>query len=83
MSVYFFFLATLWDLEHTIQSYQTLARCSRKLKLHNPRLVKERTRTYTDFAANLRSLWNMVPPVHPTTAVQYVSGSVQTKSTRR
>jgi hypothetical protein len=55
---------------------------SKKIEV-SPRLIKQRTRTYTDFAANLRSLWNMVPPVHPTTAVQYVSGSAQIKSTRR
>jgi hypothetical protein len=39
------------------------------------------TRTYTALAADLRSLSNMVPPVHPTMAVQYVFGSAQIRST--
>lgn len=43
--------------------------------------MAKRERAHIDFAAILKSLSNIVPPVHPRTAVQYVSGIAQMRST--
>jgi len=39
--------------------------------------------THFDFACNLKSRWNMMEPVHPTTVVQYTSGTAKIRSSLR